>query len=226
MWGKSKPLDYLTFRVFIFGITSQSMFPNGVVYEGIEDNQPLHFRGESGANDCIIPLLDHLCEIPMPMNPLTKVLHEFRAYRPLPQREFLAHVRTTAERVHTREFFSADPETAYLYLRVLDHVRSFRWRHWMFTREYIIRRTHHPTATGGSPIVTWLPNQLFFVMDLMIETYEKHLAPHMDKGTDGKLDETFKAQVKETIEFVHDQKVKLNKEVEKWCKERGVNNAA
>lgn len=54
MWKNSKPTDYLAFRVFIFGITSQSMFPNGVVYEGINDNQPMHFRGESGANDSIV----------------------------------------------------------------------------------------------------------------------------------------------------------------------------
>ncbi|KAI5278293.1 hypothetical protein KEM54_004694, partial [Ascosphaera aggregata] len=44
MWGKSKPDDYLSFRVFIFGVTSQSMFPNGVIYEGIEDEIPLNFR--------------------------------------------------------------------------------------------------------------------------------------------------------------------------------------
>lgn len=54
MWKNSKPSDYLSFRVFIFGITSQSMFPNGVVYEGINDNKPLYFRGESGANDSIV----------------------------------------------------------------------------------------------------------------------------------------------------------------------------
>jgi indoleamine 2,3-dioxygenase len=54
MWKNSKPADYLSFRVFIFGITSQSMFPNGVVYEGINDNQPMYFRGESGANDAIV----------------------------------------------------------------------------------------------------------------------------------------------------------------------------
>lgn len=54
MWKNSKPADYLTFRVFIFGITSQSMFPNGVIYEGINDNQPMYFRGESGANDSIV----------------------------------------------------------------------------------------------------------------------------------------------------------------------------
>jgi hypothetical protein len=33
-------------------------------------------------------------------------------------------------------------------------VRDFRWRHWCFTREYILKHTSHPTATGGSPIVT------------------------------------------------------------------------
>jgi indoleamine 2,3-dioxygenase len=53
MWGKSKPGDYTSFRTFIFGITSQSMFPNGVIYEGISD-KPMSFRGESGANDSMV----------------------------------------------------------------------------------------------------------------------------------------------------------------------------
>lgn len=57
MWKNSKPADYISFRVFIFGITSQSMFPNGVVYESINDNKPLYFRGESGANDSIVCFL-------------------------------------------------------------------------------------------------------------------------------------------------------------------------
>lgn len=56
MWGKSKPNDYISFRTFIFGITSQSMFPHGVVYEGVSE-EPLSFRGESGANDSMVCLL-------------------------------------------------------------------------------------------------------------------------------------------------------------------------
>jgi indoleamine 2,3-dioxygenase len=176
MWGNSKPSEYLSFRVFIFGITNQSMFPNGVIYEGCEDNKPLNFRGESGANDSIvsnpiqptlqkvkrttttnqtqIPLLDHLCEIPMPETPLTKILHEFRAYRPLPHREFLTYIREKSEELGVQKYSIQDSETAVLFLRTLNHIRSFRWRHWLFAREYIIRRTPHPTATGGSPIVT------------------------------------------------------------------------
>ena len=53
MWSKSKPGDYNSFRTFIFGITSQSMFPHGVVYQGVSD-EPLSFRGESGANDSMV----------------------------------------------------------------------------------------------------------------------------------------------------------------------------
>ena len=53
MWNKSKPNDYTSFRTFIFGITSQSMFPQGVIYQGVSD-QPMSFRGESGANDSMV----------------------------------------------------------------------------------------------------------------------------------------------------------------------------
>ncbi|KAL1990424.1 hypothetical protein VTN49DRAFT_6263 [Thermomyces lanuginosus] len=225
MWKNSKPADYLSFRVFIFGITSQSMFPNGVVYEGINDNKPMFFRGESGANDAIIPLLDHLLQIPMPDTPLTKILYEFRAYRPKPHREFLAHIASEAEKLRIRDYALADTETAILYLKALDHVRSFRWRHWLFAREYIIRRTYHPTATGGSPIVTWLPNQLSAVMELMLDTYDKHLSARLQTDADGPMDETvaaYRKQIVPTIEMVREQKEKLQKEVEKWCKQRGV----
>lgn len=61
-----------------------------------------------------------------------------------------------------------------LYLHALNQVRDFRWRHWCFTREYILKKTKHPTATGGSPVVLWLPNQLFSVYDLMEEVDKLH----------------------------------------------------
>lgn len=90
----------------------------------------------------------------MPETPLTKILHEFRAYRPLPHREFLTYIREKSEAIGVQKYAVQDSETAVLFLRTLNHIRSFRWRHWLFAREYIIRRTPHPTATGGSPIVT------------------------------------------------------------------------
>jgi len=56
-----------------------------------------------------------------------------------------------------------------LYLSNVDQIRAFRHRHWNFTKSYIIKHTQHAVATGGSPITTWLPNQLGTVLDQMIE---------------------------------------------------------
>lgn len=46
-------------------------------------------------------------------------------------------------------------------------IREFRHRHWNFVKEYILKHTTHPVATGGSPIITWLPNQLDGVLEAM-----------------------------------------------------------
>jgi len=59
MWYRVNPASYNDFRTFIFGTKDQPMFPKGVVYEGVDDT-PRFYRGESGANDNIIPTLDNL----------------------------------------------------------------------------------------------------------------------------------------------------------------------
>jgi indoleamine 2,3-dioxygenase len=60
MWYRSKPSEYNNFRTFIMGIQNQPMFPNGVIYEGVDDKVPRYYRGESGANDSLIPTYDNL----------------------------------------------------------------------------------------------------------------------------------------------------------------------
>ncbi|MCJ1392628.1 hypothetical protein MMC18_005498 [Xylographa bjoerkii] len=206
MWNKSKPGDYNSFRTFIFGITSQSMFPHGVVYQGVSD-EPMSFRGESGANDSMIPLMDNLLAIPMPSTPLTDILTDFRSYRPGNHREFLEWVQARSKAVDLRGYAMQEPSSAALYLRALDQVRDFRWRHWCFTREYILKKTAHPVATGGSPIVTWLPNQLQAVLDLMVEV-------------SGRFEEL--PGCEDIMALVVLQQATLRKEVRKYCDERKV----
>lgn len=90
----------------------------------------------------------------MPDTPLTEILQDFRSYRPGNHREFLSHVAVVAQQHQLRDYALADAQSAAMYLQALDQVRDFRWRHWCFTREYVLKNTKHATATGGSPIVT------------------------------------------------------------------------
>lgn len=154
-----------------------------------------------------MPLCDNLLQISMPNTPLTDILKDFRSYRPGNHRDFLESVKEHADKANLKEYALSDPVSASLYLRALDQVRNFRWRHWCFTREYILRQTSHPTATGGSPIVTWLPNQLQAVLANMADAYA-----HC-KDVKGTAD---------IMDVVRSQQVTLSKEVAKYCSERGV----
>lgn len=225
MWNKSSPMSYTSFRTFIFGITSQSMFPDGVIYEGLNDDKPQSFRGESGANDSMVPLMDNFLQVPMPNTPLTEILNDFREYRPSNHKSFLAFVKDRSSELDLRSFAlglkaspSSDEEKEVLrvsrglWLQILDQVRDFRWRHWCFAREYILKRTSHPTATGGSPIVTWLPNQLEAVLAEMRAINEV-----------GKKDGLGLGKVcEEIMDAALRQGDTLKKEVDKYCAERGV----
>lgn len=231
MWNKSKPMEYTSFRTFIFGITSQSMFPDGVVYEGINDNKPMSFRGESGANDSMVPLMDNFLQVPMPDTPLTEILRDFREYRPSNHKGFLLHVKERSAELDVKKFALAQRngttgasaeskalvrETRSLWLQILNQVRDFRWRHWCFAREYILKRTSHPTATGGSPIVTWLPNQLEAVLGEMVNINEEALQD--DAQGLGKTCE-------DIMDMALRQRETLRKEVGKYCAERGVDKS-
>lgn len=153
MWGRSKPEGYLAYRTFIMGTKNQPMFPNGVMYEGVSD-QPFKMRGESGANDSMVPLGDNLLEITskMPTNPLTEVLRDFRTYRPRNHQEFLTYVQQRAGAVGLRDFALKDATSAAMYLANLDQIRAFRHRHWNFTKVSLPRHPSLPlqALTGRS----------------------------------------------------------------------------
>jgi indoleamine 2,3-dioxygenase len=73
-------------------------------------------------------------------------------------------------------------------MELLDQNREFRSRHWKFTKEYIIKQSKHSVATGGSPIVTWLPNQLSAVLEAMKDTYQKMKKEFLSKEDRSQMD--------------------------------------
>lgn len=170
MWNRSSAASYNSFRAYIMGTKNQPMFPRGVIYEDCYE-EPQYFRGESGANDTIIPTCDNLLQLTgmMPNNPLTEILMDFRKYRPVAHNQWLGFVDTQARAMKIAEFAQLDANSAVRYLSAIDQVREFRDRHWRFTKEYILKYSDHPVATGGSPIITWLPNQLGSVLETMVK---------------------------------------------------------
>lgn len=61
--------------------------------------------------------------------------------------------------------------------------------------------------------MTWLPNQLIAVMDLMQDTWKNISAEDREEQA---------PFVHELMVSVQDQREKLQKEVERWCSERDV----
>ena len=63
--------NYSIFRTFMSGTKGTPMFPNGLIYEGFNDNKPIQIPGPSAALDLFMPTFDRLFGIIFPDNPLS-----------------------------------------------------------------------------------------------------------------------------------------------------------
>jgi indoleamine 2,3-dioxygenase len=122
----------------------------------------------------------------MPNNELTKVLRDFRSYRPKNQKEYLAQLEGRASMAGIRNFAQQSPRSKALYILLVDQIREFRNRHWNFTKSYIIKQSSYDIATGGSPILTYLPQNLSVVLKVLEESYAEWTAADENDLINGK----------------------------------------
>lgn len=165
MWNASNPANYNNFRAFIMGIKGNAdIFGPGVKYEGSENQELRTYRGQSGSQDDIIPTVDIFTGLFKfyPDNILTQYLLDMRTYRPKPVQNFLSDL----EKNHVNFIELEDNELKVLY-KILEQVHNFRNGHWMFVQKYIMANTKYNVATGGTPITTWIPNQIEAVIAYM-----------------------------------------------------------
>ncbi|KAI9824681.1 MAG: hypothetical protein M1819_000834 [Sarea resinae] len=158
----------------------------------------------------------------MPPTPLTAILQDFRSYRPGNHLQFLEYVSQRSRDLHLVEYARKERSSLLLYIHILNQIRDFRYRHWCLTREFILKQTKHATATGGSPIVTWLPNQLLTVLDTMIAAYDAY-TPSANESTVAA--EPLGRTCATLIENARRQRDGLRKEVERWIEIRGAEGA-
>lgn len=188
MWKASRWQHYNDFRVFIMGVKgNDELFGDGVTYTGVWD-EPKQFRGQTGAQDDIIPMEDIFSGVInyYPKNELTKYLLDLRTYRPKCVQQFFIDLENEVAAIHERGMFGYLKEQKSVIglsrlLGILEQIYHFRNGHWQFVQKYIMANTPYAKATGGTPITSWLPNQLKAVMQQMqdvlnvIETIEGEL---------------------------------------------------
>jgi len=170
MWVASDSNNYDDFRVFIMGIEGNTaIFPNGLTYG--DEAEPRFYRGQSGSQDSIIPFLDNffrVCDY-YPSNELTEYLYDMRRYRPKPFRDLLDWIhRHTIDIIPWILSFPSNADVLY---KVYREIYRFRHGHWRFVQKYIMRNTKYPIATGGTPIISWIPNQIVATIDAMKVTH-------------------------------------------------------
>ena len=171
MWEASRWKHYNDFRVFIMGIKgNEEIFPNGLIYEGVWD-KPKYFRGQTGAQDNIIPTADIVSGVFnfYPENQLTKYLLDLRKYRPICVQNFFEILTKEMRSAPLLKRLTKTDNQLGMYhlMSAYEEIYFFRNGHWQFVQKYIMQNTKYAKATGGTPIISWIPNQIKAVFSAM-----------------------------------------------------------
>jgi indoleamine 2,3-dioxygenase len=156
---------YLRVRPFIHGWKNHPALPDGLVYEGVGAyaGAPQRFRGETGAQSSIVPVLDALLGIAHQPDPLREYLMEMREYMPPAHRAFMAAVeRGPSLRELVLRHGDGAPSLRDAYEQCVEWIRRFRELHLDYAARYIARQAQssaeNPTdvGTGGTPFMRYL----------------------------------------------------------------------
>jgi len=182
MWKASRHEHYNDFRIFIMGIKgNESIFGKGLIYENCFNNEPQQYRGQTGAQDNIIPMMDIFTGIVdyYPDNKLTEYLMDLRTYRPKCIQNFLMDLRSyyKEEPLFNKLVESGNYKGLVYLLKIVDEVYLFRNGHWQFVQKYIMSNTKYAFATGGTPITSWLINQIEAVLE-----YERVIIEYLNNN--------------------------------------------
>lgn len=216
MWEASRHERYNDFRIFIMGIKGNTeLFGDGVVYEGCYDDQPQQFRGQTGAQDNIIPMMDIFTGVVdhYPENKLTEYLLDLRSYRPVCIQDFLSDLRShySGHPILSNLMKEKDVNGLLYLLQIVEQIYLFRNGHFQFVIQYIMANTKYEQATGGTPIISWLPNQIHCVL-----TYGEKIIEVIDSLSEEDLSDKEKYQAlkrgwKAKRHLLTDQVEELNK---------------
>jgi indoleamine 2,3-dioxygenase len=144
-------LYYKTFRPYIRffeNVEYEAEVAGARVAAGSAARLRISFRGETGAQSSIMPLLVAFMKIPHRRSMLTSHLIDMRNYMPAEHRALVGAVEAmpSIRAIASKQNYNA----------VLDAMAEFRSVHYGWAQEYINRWTDDPRGTGGTPYMQWL----------------------------------------------------------------------
>lgn len=150
-------------RPFIHGWKDNPALPGGITYEGVEKfgGKPQAFRGQTGSQSSIVPVMDALLGIGHAADPLKAYLDQLHIYRPPAHRRFIDDVRAQSR---LREFVIKAEHKGLTdaYNANVQAVADFRSRHLEYAASYINNQQSKASGndtevgTGGTPFMKYL----------------------------------------------------------------------
>ena len=150
-------------RPYIHGWQDNPALPAGLIYDGVADTggKPVAFRGQTGSQSSIVPLMDALLGLTHQQDPLRRYLDELHIYRPPAHRRFIEGVR---ERSMVRSTVQAagPGEMRDAYNHIVEQIAAFRTRHLEYAARYINKQSKGgagndtEVGTGGTPFMRYL----------------------------------------------------------------------
>ena len=142
---------YHRVRPFIFGTKDNPDLKKGLIYQNEFDNKPQFFRGETGAQSSIMPLLDGALGIYHTKDHLRHYLNEMRDYMPPEHRVMIEQVEGIS---NAKTIIDGSKNLTNNYNKCLEEIRKFRALHLEFAASYIHKQSQikNPFGTGGSTI--------------------------------------------------------------------------
>ena len=159
---------YNRVRPYIFGWKNNPTTPEGVIYEGVEEynGKPQIFRGETGAQSSIVPMLDALLGVTHSDDPLKEYLDEMRLYMPKEHRDLLNDLDSWSQTERSSLVDSINDEDKNLIDEIIKEVHIFRNKHLEYARIYIYEQSltndsnSNIVGTGGTPFMKYLDKHL------------------------------------------------------------------
>ena len=142
---------YHRVRPFIFGTKDNPDLKKGLIYKNQFNNKPQFYRGETGAQSSIIPLLDGALGVKHTNDNLRHYLNEMRDYMPPEHRKIIEAAESKSQ---VSKFINRTQKLKKEYNACLEQIKLFRSQHLEYAATYIHKQSQikNPFGSGGSLI--------------------------------------------------------------------------